>query len=267
MNINFGFNNFGDIKIDIVFYQIFVDALQMKYLIVLYHFFVDNLPTFDLIEWLFPLSILYSFVLLSIAGMMKERMQWNTGYSRKIYHFGIFILAGILQSKYGLGGTFIIGWAATISVFTAVTLGEKSLLYRALGREKDSPHITYYILAPYFATLMGGIINNLILGKIYAIYGYFLTGIGDAVGEPIGVKWGTVQICNTQRTVQGTMGVILFNFFALVLAHYFIEGEWTVMPIFIFISLFCAKVEIISPHGWDNLTTQVCAAVTMYIFL
>lgn len=249
------------------FLLIFVVPLGMRYINVLYNFFEDNFPDIDLIIKLFPMTMLYSFGLLLLAGIIKEKMHWNTGYSRKIYHFGIFILAGILQSKYGLGGTFIIGWAASISVFTAVILGQKSILYRALGREKDSPHITYYILAPYFATLIGGIFNNLIIGKIYAIYGYFVTGIGDAAGEPIGVKWGTIPIGNTQRTVQGTLGVILCNIFALILAHYFIVGQWAVMPIFIFISLLCALVEVLSPHGWDNLTTQIFAGIIMYIFL
>ncbi len=206
-------------------------------------------------------------MLLFFAGKMKVGWQWNTGYSRKIYHFGIFIVAGLLQAHYGLGGTFIMGWAATITVFTAVLIGEKSILYRALGREKDSPHISYYILAPYFATLFGGIFNNLVLGKMFAIYGYFLTGIGDAVGEPIGVKWGTLPIGNTHRTVQGTAGVIVCNILALVLAHYFISGLWAFTPIFLFVGILCAAIEIISPHGWDNLTTQLGAAIGLYILL
>lgn len=239
----------------------------MSYIQILYHFFADNFPPVTLIIWLFPLATLYSFGLLFLAGNLRVIKHWHTGYSRKIYHFGIFIAAGYVQYRYGIAGTFIMGWAATLTVFTAIGCGRASILYRALGRDKDIPHVTFYILAPYFATLMGGIFNNIILGKKFAMYGYFVTGIGDAVGEPIGVRWGTKRIGSTHRTWQGTLGVTIANIMALGVAHYFVTGIASMSVDFIVVGVFCAVIEIISPHGWDNLTTQVAAASAMYYIL
>jgi phytol kinase len=38
-------------------------------------------------------------------------------------------------------------------------------------------------------TAAGGMISNILFGKL-AVVGYVVTGWGDAVGEPVGTRWG-----------------------------------------------------------------------------
>ena len=63
--------------------------------------------------------------------------------------------------------------------------------YEALAREQDA-YRTYYIVIPFFATMIGGIASNVFFGPIAAI-GYLVGGLGDAAGEPVGTRWGRHQ--------------------------------------------------------------------------
>ena len=73
----------------------------------------------------------------------------------------------------------------TLVVFYAVARGAGNHFYEALAREKDEPHRTFFVLVPYFTTLIGGLVSNILFGPV-AVAGYLVTGLGDAIGEPPG---------------------------------------------------------------------------------
>ncbi|GAG75160.1 unnamed protein product, partial [marine sediment metagenome] len=58
-----------------------------------------------------------------------------------------------------------------------------------MAREKDFPRRGYFVIVPYLTTAMGGIVSNLLFGSS-AIMGYIMCGAGDAVAEPVGVRFG-----------------------------------------------------------------------------
>ncbi|MDM8551389.1 hypothetical protein QUF72_14990 [Desulfobacterales bacterium HSG2] len=83
----------------------------------------------------------------------------------------------------------LFGGMTTLVIFYAIFRGTGHILYEAMARETDEPHRTYYIVVPYFATLIGGLASNILFGQA-AIVGYLVTGLGDAVGEPVGTRFG-----------------------------------------------------------------------------
>jgi phytol kinase len=123
-------------------------------------------------------------------------------------------------------------------------------------------------------TALGGGISNLVFGK-FAYIGYFVGGWGDAVGEPVGTKWGKHKYrvpsllgVKATRSVEGSFSVFFTGafvaFFALVAAGYPpLKAGYAAVAC----GLVGAVVEAFSSHGLDNLTIQVAATATAYFLL
>ena len=71
----------------------------------------------------------------------------------------------------------------------------------------------------YLATFAGGVLSNIFFGQ-YAIIGYAVTGIADAIAEPIGTRFGkhTYPVFSFDknkisiRSVEGSTAVFLATF-------------------------------------------------------
>ena len=241
----------------------------------LFHFFLDNFPSLKLISWLFPISILWSFLALFMAGFCKKKLQWKTGYTRKLFHFFIFISAFFYQSYFQLQGVFILGWSVTIAILYACLKGNGNLFYEALAREKDAPFRTKYIIYSYLATFFGGVISNLLFGK-FAIYGYAITGIADAIAEPIGTKFGKHQYRVfsfdktkiSYRSIEGSFAVFAASFFIPFLILNPFDPTFSINYVWLFtIAIICTLTEAFSPSGFDNMLLQIAASFLFSIFV
>lgn len=229
-------------------------------------FFIDNFPPWRTVFIGGPIGFLWALGCLTFAGVMKRRKGLRTGYTRKIFHFLIFFSVAAVQWRWGTPIVCLFGGMTTCVVFLAIFLGPGNLLYEAMAREKDEPHRTHYIIVPYFATLIGGLVCNILFGPV-AVVGYLVTGLGDAVGEPIGTKFGkhkyrvpSLTCVNAVRSWEGSAAVLAMCLVAIVtgiaLAPEF-SFTWRSFVIVPVLGLICAAAEAVSPHGWDNLTMQV----------
>lgn len=234
-------------------------------------FFWNNFPAFSLIGWLFPLTVLWSFGSLYAAGYCKRQCNWKTGYTRKLFHFLIFFTAFLYQRKFGLPGVFILGWAVTLLLSYAIFKGNGNILYEALAREKDAPHETKYIIYSYLATFFGGVLSNLLFGP-FAVFGYAVTGIADAVAEPIGTRFGRHHYRvfsidkhkKSFRSLEGSMAV-----FISVLAIIYLSPCLYFLPLsnYLWIAIVCTLVEALSPSGFDNMLLQLVASLLFHHLL
>lgn len=152
--------------------------------------FIDNFPSLEIIVTVLPLSFLFGATMLFLAGYAKNKYTIRTGLTRKFFHFVVFFSAGLIQLFFGLPFTLVFGGGISLVVLLALLKGDESILYEALAREQDEPTRARYIIIPYFATLFGGLTVNLFFQPLHSFTGYLITGLGDAIGEPIGVKWG-----------------------------------------------------------------------------
>jgi len=136
--------------------------------------------------------------------------------------------------------------------------------------ETDVPHQKKFIILPLLATATGGIISNIFFpGTAYI--GYFVGGWGDAIGEPVGTRWGkhrytvpTLFGVRATRSLEGSTAVMLLSALIAAFCLYYTPAFNLSLGTSLLYGLICglaaASVEAISSHGLDNLTMQVCAA-------
>jgi phytol kinase len=194
------------------------------------------------------------------------------GYSRKIFHFGIFTTAAAVHLLGGLGATDAFGAVVAGLVLLAVVAGDGNLLFDALARPADRPRRALFIVVPLITTAVGGLATSLFFGPLAAV-GYLVAGWGDAVGEPVGVRWGrhrypvpSLAGVSATRSWEGTGAVVLVSALAAGVVLVGLgrpPGE--VAGLSGAVGLATGLVEAVSPHGMDNLTVPLSAAGVVWI--
>ncbi len=239
-------------------------------------FFVDNFPSAYELSTRGPLWLAYAFGSLALAGHLKRTRGWQTPYTRKTFHFLTFTMAAALQWHSGTRAVCLFGAMTSLAIFYAVWRGDGHLLYEAIARERDAPHRTHFILVPYLATLAGGIVSSVLFGHA-AFAGFLVTGMGDAVGEPIGARFGrhryrvpSLRSVPSTRSIEGSMAVFAVSAVAIGIALTGPLQTPVSLPICAHVfgmALACALLEAVSPHGWDNATLQIAPSFLVYLTL
>lgn len=225
------------------------------------------LPAPALALWLLPASIVYAGLAAYLAGYLRARRGVRTPYTRKIFHFTIFTAAGVLQIVWGLPAVVIFGSVTAAIVLYAVWRGDGFPFYEAMARPSDAPRRTLFILIPLATTAFGGVTANLLF-PAWAYVGYLVCGWGDAVGEPVGTRWGAHRYrvpsmggVKSTRSLEGSLAVFLAGSAATAVA---VGAQGVpaaqVLLLALGAGLAGALVEAISTHGLDNFTVQVAAA-------
>jgi phytol kinase len=224
----------------------------------------------------FAASVAWGTLWLGVAGWLKRRCKWRTGYTRKLFHFITFGSAAAVRAEVGQLGLYAFGAGVSVIIGIALLAGEGNLFYEAMAREKDAPRRSWFIIAPYLATGFGGLISTLCFGEL-AIIGFLVTGLGDAVGEPIGTRFGKhtyrapcFGLDQATRSLEGSAAVFVVSSLAAAAALWLLPGVqiptwlWCATPA---IGLAACGVEAISPHGWDNFTMQVAPTGLVWALL
>lgn len=233
-------------------------------------FLLDNIPTVRELLTGGPVALGWAAACLGFAGWLKTRKGWRTGYTRKVFHFLIFTSAVAVHLLRGTRGVCLFGAMTSAVVFYAVWRGAGHPFYEAMAREKDAPHRTYFIIAPYVATLVGGLAANAFTPSAAAV-GYLVTGIGDAIAEPVGTRFGRHRYAvpsllgvRTTRSLEGSASVFVASVIAVVIGVWIspalslgASALWMV-PL---LGLACALLEAVSPHGWDNAVLQIAPSL------
>lgn len=235
----------------------------------LLEFFPANLPPGRWILLGGPPALVWSFAWLAFAGWLKTSRGWRTGYTRKLFHFATFTVAAILHGTLGTRAVCLFGGATSLVLLFAILRGDGDPRYEALAREKDAPHRTHYVVVPYLATLLGGLVVSIWMPATAAV-GFLVTGFGDAVGEPIGVRFGrhhyrvpSLASVASTRSLEGSAAVVVVSALAILLALLLTGVPLTLGHAVLGCllgALVCGAVEAVSPHGWDNFTMQVVPA-------
>lgn len=231
-----------------------------------YRFFTENTPPPRVILAGGPPFVVWAYLCLRLSAHLKCARGVKTGYTRKTFHVLTFLTAVCVQVAWGLPVLCLYGAAVSCVLAYAVARGAGHPLYEALAREHDAPHRTYYVVVPYFATVVGGLMSNVLFGHA-AVVGYLVGGMGDAAGEPVGTRWGRHRYgvpswggVRVTRSVEGSAGVLVFSLVAVLVGvglipefHLTQRSAW-LLPL---LAACCALIEAASPHGWDNLTMQL----------
>ena len=234
---------------------------------------IKNLWTFPSSEeWMIflPAGLILGSLSGWLIGYLKDRFVLKAGYSRKMFHFIIFTIAAIVGLTEGFQAVQVFGVAIGLVVMWAVIRGEKNPLFRAVARPTDAPYEKYYIVIPFLMTAAGGILSNILFSKL-AVVGYAVTGWGDAVGEPVGTRWGkhkyrvpTLTGIKCYRSLEGSLAVLIASltgsFIVLYLGFHLPLNACVIASMSA--SIVATLVEAITFHSLDNLTLQVSATAT-----
>lgn len=229
-------------------------------------------PLPSLEEWAvgFPIALLLTAVSCYITDLLKVKYRLRAGYSRKIFHFLIFTSAGVVGAVGGFTAVQVFGTGVGIVILFAVLRGDKSTLFRAVSRPSDAPHEKGYVLVPFLMTALGGLTSNLLFGRL-ALIGYIAAGWGDALGEPVGIRWGrhtyhvpTLTEIRCVRSLEGSLAVCFGSLLGVTGAFHWFFGftGWDLFAASAAVALSTTLVEALSFHGLDNLTVQVFSTGT-----
>ncbi|HKJ68461.1 MAG TPA: hypothetical protein VKA68_10935 [bacterium] len=224
--------------------------------------------------WTLPL-LLFTWLAGWIAGKLHAEVNLAVAYSRKVFHFLIFTMAGVLHIFGHLSLVALYGVIVSCYVVYGVVRGEGYPFYEAVARPEDRPHRTLFILVPLFTTALGGVTSN-ILFPHFAHVGYLVSGWGDAIAEPVGRKWGSHSYnvpslagVPAIRTIEGSISVFIVGTIAAFLALWVIDIPWILaLQAAALCGVIATGIESVSTHGIDNFTVQVAvAAVAQYVLL
>lgn len=236
--------------------------------------FLSSLPSTRVLLSVAPIALIYVAFVAWLVGYLRTRREVRTAYTRKIFHFLIFTAVSIVHLIWHLPGVTVFGIVSTLFVVYAVKRGDGFPLYEALARPADAPHRTLFIIVPLVTTAVGGIATNSFFAT-YAYVGYLVCGWGDAVGEPVGSRWGrhkyrvpSLAGVKAQRSFEGSAAVFATGSIAAILG---LMAAGLIAPSAIVVGVACgaagAVVEAISTHGLDNLTTQIAGAAVATLLL
>jgi phytol kinase len=225
------------------------------------------IPSFETVVLLTPGLTLYGAFIGWVIGWMRVEKDVRIPHTRKIFHFLIFTMAAGLQPAFGLSSVILFGCVVGLTIVYAVLRGAGFPFYEAIARLTDAPHSTFFVTVPLLSTAVGGIAAN-VISTHFAPIGYLITGWGDAVAEPVGLRWGrhrykvpSLDGIHVTRSLEGSLSILAVG----GLAAYF----WCLLTGMapgpaLKMALVCASVgtlvEGVSNHGLDNFTIQ--AAVT-----
>ena len=221
-----------------------------------------------------PMFFLFVFLITYAIGEIRNRFKWHTGYTRKCFHFAIFTAAAVIQLIWSLPGVMLFGILVSVFVVWACIRGDRSRFYQAIARPKDAPRQTLFIVLPLISTALGGFLSAALFHE-YAVYGYLVTGWGDAAAEPVGTRWGkhTYRVpslggIRAVRSLEGSVSVLLTGFAACCLPGIFLSLN---VHKVLFTAIICAAagtlIESVSNHGLDNLTIQIGVSGAAYLTL
>ena len=221
------------------------------------------------------LCALFGLLLGSGMAWFVGRMRTVRGvpapYTRKLFHFVIYTGAAGVQALAGLAGTMAYGTVVAALVVVALLRSDGDPFYEALARPTDRPHRTLFILVPLVTTALGGLVSNILVGG-YATVGYLVCGWGDAIGEPVGTRWGkhryrvpSLAGVAATRSAEGSLAVLVAGTLAAAVALSLLGVGGTDLAVG---AVWCGGggtvVEGVSNHGIDNLTIQVAASVAAW---
>ncbi|MDB5386467.1 MAG: dolichol kinase [Planctomycetaceae bacterium] len=214
------------------------------------------------------LSGLTMFLFAGWLAASCRRRGLRAGDTRKLFHFCIFNAAALLRWQSDAGCLVVFGSTVALGIFLVTWRGPGNGVFDALARPSDAPRQRLHVISPLLCTAVGGVAAQLIAGRL-AIIAYLIGGWGDAIGEPVGIRWGKHQYTvpslggiPAKRSLEGSLAVFMASAIAaalgLSLVGYSGGVAFGVACLFAFVT---TTVEAVSPHGLDNLTILIAAAL------
>ena len=222
-----------------------------------------------------------------LAGWLKARGYVRTGDARKINHAAV-LAGGVVWFNSGDSGMDRVSCHLAVSLLFLLLLivcryrdwGVFEYAFQGYAREADRPHDAFHVWFSWLVSIVGLELVDLAFGSVALTRcAALVLGLADAVAEPIGSRFGKHRyrvrdilsdVCR-QRSWEGSLAVAVMT---SVIVFISFSPQWGTdwgFPVFVMASFrlpmallaggFVALVEAWTPHGLDNLTIPLGAAV------
>ena len=216
------------------------------------------------------MALLASATGLVVGGTAAVLASW---LRRRIFHAVVFTGAAFVHIAWELPGTGMYGTTVAVMVLVALWAKDGNPLYEALARDSDRPRRSLFVFVPFLMTAVGGLASALLTGP-YAAVGFLVAGWGDAVGEPVGIRWGRHRYrvpslggVPAQRSLEGSAAVFVAGWIGATVALICLGAGSGVVGVALVCATVGALAEAFSNHGLDNLTVQLTASVAAALLM
>ncbi|MCI5052530.1 MAG: hypothetical protein MRY21_05275 [Simkaniaceae bacterium] len=237
--------------------------------------FTDRyIPPPETIILLGPLLVIYTMLCGSYVSYLRADRGVRTSYTRKVFHFLIFFLAGLLQLSVNIPGLVLFGIIVGCGVLYGCWRGAGYAFYEALARDSDGEYKKAFVIIPLVLTGLGGLMGYFFFGN-FVVVGIFVTGWGDAVGEVAGVTFGKHHFkgppifgLGATKTLEGSFAIFLASLLAAIFSMAMLGvGPLQILWIAPIIGLLGAGMEALSIRAVDNFFVQMVASGTAYFLV
>jgi len=235
------------------------------------------------INWLHIGSfIAVTIGLWSSSGYLKLVHGFPIGYTRKLNHAFTLILAAVwflplpldvARTNFWIAGTILMALILLVSY-----VHERGLLrymFYGYARPKDAPHEAFHVWFSFgmgLAALL--LVDALFNDRLILATAALLLAIGDALGEPIGMRFGKhpyrvggILVAQpSTRTLEGSGAVVVGSFVTVLVCLTFLGAALSLPAMLLIASIMAivvAVIEAFTPHGLDNFTIPLGAAITL----
>jgi phytol kinase len=183
-------------------------------------------------------------------------------YGRKIVHQ----TAGLYIASWPFFMPFTSIGCIALGAIIIILLSRKFKIFHAIH---DVKRKTYGELLYPISIFMLAAISK--ADWIFAVAVLFVA-LADGMAAVIGKKWGTKKysydVWKARKTVVGTLGYIVFAYVSLGIGV-LIGGRATLLGnpfvVFVWLPLFSALLEAVSPYGLDNITAPLVVAFLLNV--
>jgi dolichol kinase len=217
-----------------------------------------------------------------ITGYLRLHGYLRPGDARKINHIlalsGVALWFGWLPAGMARASAMLTG-ACILLLVTITCLWHKSppfsWAFAANTRPSDAPYESLLFWTSWLMSILALLIADLAFMDIQlSRTAALLVGISDGLAEPVGMRWGrhqyqiqwTQRMKPSTRSIEGSLCVALSSL-VIILCCYVSSGiPWWPQLIggALLVALALTLVEAVSPHGWDNFTVPITAALLLH---
>lgn len=227
------------------------------------------LPYYGIYVNIFPilwviLALMSPPLTLAVTGFLNNRGVQD-GYTRKIFHFVAFGSIAAFLGYAPLNVTIVFIIIGSLSVGVACLSGNTFSWFNGIRRKSDYPNETLYVLLPLLSTILWLTGGAALFERSIMVIGTMCVAIGDAVAEPIGVRFGKHKydvyslIGNTsQRSLEGSLSVFIM---CAIIIFLFTDS----LTLALSVGMLLSFIEAISPRGTDNFTLPIAASIALSI--
>jgi dolichol kinase len=236
---------------------------------------------FSRVEWgrVALYLFLSTFVLGSCSTWLRDRLQWEDGYSRKINHVGVMLLSAPLLAflpKENLYPSVAVSAVGVTTIYAISACSTQPLIHGIVAgslRKRDAPNSRFFFFFPLISFDIALILAGLILPLDVVRTAFFTVAVADGFAEPVGLYLGRNNTYHVRdmvwggknrKSIAGSSTVLFIALAVAILAlsqlHPLAVG---LLAASLGYAIAITAVEACSPRGFDNMLLVLIGSVVL----